>query len=110
MCVLLCMLHSYNIRHTSISGANATIFPHFGPGAGFILLDDVSCTGNEANLTQCQHNGLGVHNCVPSEDAGVFCSAGKYTRGTAFTMGLVSTTVFTLRMQEWSVPSKVTSV
>ena len=61
-----------------ISGANATNFPHFGPGAGFILLDNVGCTGNEANLTQCQHNGLGVHNCVPSEDAGVFCNTGKH--------------------------------
>jgi len=61
-----------------MSGANATNLPHFGPGAGFILLDNVDCTGNEVNLTQCRHNGLGVHNCVPSEDAGVFCSTGKY--------------------------------
>ena len=66
--------------HTSMSGANATNLPHFGPGAGFILLDNVDCTGNEVNLTQCRHNGLGVHNCVPSEDAGVFCSTGKYTQ------------------------------
>ena len=71
-------MSSYYI-HTPISGANATNLPHFGPGAGFILLDDVDCTGNEANLTQCRHNGLGVHNCVPSEDAGVICSTGKYT-------------------------------
>ena len=81
------ILHSsYNILHTtgtytSTSGANATNSPHFGPGAGFILLDNVDCTGNEANLTQCQHNGLAVHNCVPREDAGVFCSnsTGEYT-------------------------------
>ena len=71
-----CTLHTY-IR---ISGAIATNLPHFGPGAGFILLDDVDCTGNEANLTQCRHNGLAVHNCVPSEDAGVICSnsTGEY--------------------------------
>ena len=58
-------------------GATATRSPHFGPGAGFIVLDNVNCNGNEVNLVQCQHNGFGVHNCVPAKDAGVFCSAGK---------------------------------
>ena len=80
--------HSYNfmysftcevfvLLHISIPGATATQPPHFEPGAGFIVLDDVNCNGNEVNLTQCRHNGFGVHNCVPVEDAGVFCSAGK---------------------------------
>ena len=77
-CVFYICFILHTLLHTSISGANATNSPHFGPGSGFILLDDVDCTGNEANLTQCQHMGLGVHNCVPSEDAGVFCSTGKY--------------------------------
>ena len=78
--MLGCMLviTAYLITHASISGAIATNQPHFGPGTGFILLDNVGCDGNEANLTQCQHNGLGVHNCVSSEDAGVFCNTGKY--------------------------------
>ena len=58
-------------------GATATQYPHFGPGAGFIVLDNVNCDGSEANLSQCQHIGFGVHNCRPSKDAGVFCSAGK---------------------------------
>ena len=72
--------HSYNYVHVnsiSTSGATATQFPHFGPGVGFIVLDNVNCNGNEANLSQCQHNGFKVHDCVPVEDAGVFCSAGK---------------------------------
>ena len=68
---------AYLIAHASTSGTTATNLPHFGPGAGFILLDDVGCTGNETNLTQCQHNGLGAHNCRPSEDAGVFCNTGN---------------------------------
>lgn len=61
----------------SLLGATATRLAHFGPGAGFIFLDDVNCNGNEANLTQCRHRGFGVHNCRHSEDAGVFCSGGK---------------------------------
>ena len=57
--------------------AAATHFPHFGPGAGFIVLDSVSCSGNEANLTQCNYSASGVHNCAPRNATGVFCSDGK---------------------------------
>ena len=38
-------------------------------------LDDVHCYGNEGMLSECGHNGLGVHNCVVNQDeAGVNCS------------------------------------
>ncbi|XP_072181985.1 scavenger receptor cysteine-rich domain-containing protein DMBT1-like [Diadema setosum] len=46
----------------------------FGQGTGDIWLDDVSCTGAERNIFDCGNNGIGVHNCEHSEDAGVRCS------------------------------------
>ena len=49
----------------------------FGEGTGPIFLDNVGCIGNESNLTQCLHNGVGVHNCNHREDAGVNCSGRK---------------------------------
>ena len=34
----------------------------------------MECRGNETNLDDCTHNGVGVHNCDHDEDAGVICS------------------------------------
>ena len=39
-----------------------------------IHLDDVNCNGTETSLLNCSHQGIGRHNCVHSEDAGVICS------------------------------------
>ncbi|XP_062422204.1 putative DMBT1-like protein, partial [Pungitius pungitius] len=36
---------------------------HFGRGTGSIWLDDVSCSGTERYLTECNHGGFGKHNC-----------------------------------------------
>ncbi|XP_063048275.1 deleted in malignant brain tumors 1 protein-like [Engraulis encrasicolus] len=46
---------------------------HFGQGSGQIWLDDVRCTGRESSLSQCQHIGIGNHNCGHHEDASVIC-------------------------------------
>uniref|UniRef100_A0AAZ1XPR7 Soluble scavenger receptor cysteine-rich domain-containing protein SSC5D n=2 Tax=Oreochromis aureus TaxID=47969 RepID=A0AAZ1XPR7_OREAU len=53
---------------------NATKSAHFGEGRGQIWLDDVSCSGSERSLTECQHRGFGTHDCTHSKDAGVVCS------------------------------------
>ena len=45
----------------------------FGKGSGRILLDNLQCTGREASLLDCPHNGLYIHNCNHQEDAGVTC-------------------------------------
>ena len=47
----------------------------FGAGNGTIWLDNVGCTGNESSILECNHGGLGQHNCVHSEDIGVVCSS-----------------------------------
>ena len=46
---------------------------HFGQGSGQILLDDLRCTGREASLLECSHNGINDHNCGHHEDASVTC-------------------------------------
>jgi len=48
----------------------------FVQGTGAIFLDNVNCRGNETNLDGCPHNGVGIHNCRHSEDAGVICPQG----------------------------------
>ncbi|XP_033115822.1 neurotrypsin-like [Anneissia japonica] len=46
---------------------------HFGQGSGNIWLDNVGCTGSENTISECSHNGWGVHNCNHGEDIGIVC-------------------------------------
>ncbi|CAL8266668.1 unnamed protein product [Merluccius merluccius] len=62
----------------------------FGQGSGAIVLDNVNCRGGEANLSECESLGWGVHNCYHYEDVAVICrgdgairlvGGGDYCRG-----------------------------
>ncbi|XP_038076004.1 neurotrypsin-like [Patiria miniata] len=44
-----------------------------GAGSGPIYLDGISCTGTEASLDSCPHNGWGVEDCTHSEDSSLKC-------------------------------------
>ncbi|CAG0895736.1 unnamed protein product [Darwinula stevensoni] len=45
----------------------------FGSGSGKFLLDDLTCTGNESSIAECQFPGWGQHDCHAEEVAGVEC-------------------------------------
>ena len=46
----------------------------FGQGSGSILLDSVSCIGNESTLTSCNHLGISItRSCTHANDAGIRC-------------------------------------
>ena len=46
---------------------------NFGEGTGQVLLVGLRCTGSEANLLQCPHDGVGLV-CDHSYDVGVACT------------------------------------
>jgi deleted-in-malignant-brain-tumors protein 1 len=59
-------------RQLGFARATAAI-QRFGGGEGQIWFDNVGCTGNEASIFDCPHNGWGEHNCGHHEDVGVTC-------------------------------------
>ena len=48
----------------------------YGAGSGPIWFDDVHCNGTEKYITDCRHNGWGIHNCGHSDDVSVRCNTG----------------------------------
>jgi len=57
-------------------GSSGTAKLGFSPNASPsvpIWLDNVICNGRESRLIDCQHNGIGKHNCDHRKDAGVIC-------------------------------------
>ena len=57
---------------TAVAGlGEATI----GEGRGPIWYSNVRCSGSEATLSQCAHDGLGVQYCRHSGDVGVTCAS-----------------------------------
>ena len=57
-------------------GSSAIAFASagFGQGLGPILLDSVTCIGNESTLVSCGHLGVNItRSCDHSEDAGARC-------------------------------------
>ena len=57
----------------TVIGAISVTNAFFGQGSGGIFLNNVRCSGNEETLLNCSHDGIGVHTCTHSRDAGVRC-------------------------------------
>ncbi|XP_042072714.1 deleted in malignant brain tumors 1 protein, partial [Haplochromis burtoni] len=56
------------------SAVDALQLAYFGEGTGQIWLSDVTCSGNESSLTECEHSGWGNYYSGHYYDVGVICS------------------------------------
>ncbi|XP_064596276.1 deleted in malignant brain tumors 1 protein-like isoform X1 [Liolophura sinensis] len=63
LCRILGYSHGYSVRRAG-----------FGEGSGFILLDDVVCSGNETRISQCSHAPWGNNKCRHGQDLGLVCT------------------------------------
>ncbi|XP_061167696.1 deleted in malignant brain tumors 1 protein-like [Saccostrea echinata] len=65
---VVCHQLGYNTHHSTYKESAA-----YGQGSGSIVLDDVSCEGDERSVALCRHYGFEQNNCQHSEDVGVVC-------------------------------------
>jgi cysteine-rich repeat protein len=63
-------------RQLGYTGTGHSVFTA-GGGSETPVMDNVTCTGTEPNLSQCVFNGWGVENCVGAEAIGVECMPGE---------------------------------
>ncbi|XP_041031977.1 neurotrypsin isoform X4 [Carcharodon carcharias] len=61
----------------------------FGQGLGFILLDEVVCTGTELELLGCARSNWGQHDCSHHEDVGVICAQAETNKISKSNLGPV---------------------
>ena len=71
---------SIQLPSLSILAASIPLHGHsVSPNASkshFYQLDNVICNGNEDLLSDCEHRGVGVHDCAEKhEEAGVICNS-----------------------------------
>ena len=64
----------------------------FGQGQTAIHLDDLDCDGTERRLADCNHLGVGNHNCAHFEDVGVICHGESiYSRPNSYVLFFAQT-------------------
>lgn len=70
-----CLVSSYLMTILILRSINAQ--PRngsfFGPSKGQILLDQLSCDGNELDINNCRTTNWGFHRCNNGNEAGVVC-------------------------------------
>ncbi|XP_071796352.1 scavenger receptor cysteine-rich type 1 protein M130-like [Asterias amurensis] len=57
------------------SAVRATRDASFGEGSGFVLLNEVECSGKEKHLLECPQSDPGANRCRHRSDAGVVCTS-----------------------------------
>ncbi|CAG2205114.1 PRSS12 [Mytilus edulis] len=69
---VVCRMLGYNDTDGSISYYNSA---HFGRGYGPILIDDLDCSGEEDDISECNRTPWFKSNCDHGEDVSVKCVA-----------------------------------
>ena len=67
--------YSLGYGHTEYGHSGQFLSNYYGAGSGRIWLQNVQCHGSELRITECQHDGWGLHNCSHLDDVSISCIA-----------------------------------
>ena len=86
-----CVRRTHSYADPTDERAPAASSPHASQHVP-IWLDELTCTGDEQEVGECQRAGWGVHNCGHKEDAGCICTprpTGSPDRGRELTVTFI---------------------
>ena len=74
---VVCKMLGYPLAAGVLAFSTAAAFYGTAPSGNNFVLDDLVCTGNEASVFDCPHNGEWIENCKAADIAGVHCATSK---------------------------------
>ena len=74
---VICKMLGYPLAAGALAFSTAAVFYGTAPSGNNFVLDDLVCTGNEASVFDCPHNGEWNEDCGATDIAGVRCATSE---------------------------------
>ena len=74
---VICRMLGFAYAMVAYDSKAAAILYGTAPSGNKFVLDDLECTGEEASVFHCIHNGEWIEDCGADDIAGVQCGKGK---------------------------------
>ena len=74
---VICRMLGFAYARVVLDSPNAALWYGTAPSGNKFVLDGLECTGEEASVFHCIHNGEWIEDCGATDIAGVQCATSK---------------------------------